>query len=210
VTARTRGRFITLEGVDGAGKSSHVATIRGILEAHGIDAVITREPGGTELGEQLRALLLREKMGLRAETLLIFAARAEHIERVIAPALEAGVYVVSDRFTDATYAYQGGARGLDRERIQRLESWVQEGLQPDLTLLFDVPVEIAVARRQQASLALDRFEQEDRRFFEKVRQAYLQRVRESPHRIRVIDAAGTPDEVKSAVERTVMDFLKLN
>lgn len=171
-----RARFITLEGIDGAGKSSHLKFIRTLLAERGVDAVFTREPGGTELGEQLRALLLSPstKVSLESETLLMFASRQEHIAQVIAPALAAGKWVVSDRFTDASFAYQGGGRGLPFERIEILENWVQQGLQPDLTLLFDVPQEVA-QKRMAASRELDRFELEQADFHQRVRRAYLER-----------------------------------
>jgi len=194
-----RGRFITLEGVDGAGKSSHVGAVRAAIEAAGIPVIMTREPGGTDLGERLRDLLLRERMSLAAETLLIFAARAEHLAQVIVPALDRGQWVVSDRFTDSTYAYQGGGRGLGAAAVRVLEDWVHPSLQPDLTLLFDVPPEIGLARRQQALLGLDRFEQEDYAFFERVRAAYLQRAAASAGRIRIIDGARERDEVRVQV-----------
>jgi dTMP kinase len=202
-----RGKFLTLEGMDGAGKSSHLNAIRAVLDGRGVNAVSTREPGGTELGEQLRSLILGRNMSLPAETLLIFAARAEHIARVIEPALAAGTWVVSDRFTDATYAYQGSGRGLGAAAVAVLEQWVQGGLQPDLTLLFDLPVDVGLARRKQASLQLDRFEQEDREFFERVRQGYLARARADPGRIRVIDAARPVGEVKLAVETAIKVLL---
>ena len=203
-----RGKFITLEGIDGAGKSSHIATIVGVLVRYGIQVLVTREPGGTELGEKLRELLLHEKMALETETLLMFASRVEHLRRAIEPALERGVWVVSDRFTDATFAYQGGGRGLAWDRIGALEAWVQQGLQPDLTLFFDLPVEVGLGRRKQASLALDRFEQEDREFFERVRGGYLQRTREAPQRVRVVAAEKTPVEVKVQVEEYVTSICK--
>ena len=203
-----RGKFITLEGIDGAGKSSHIATIVGVLVRYGMQVLVTREPGGTELGEKLRELLLHEKMALETETLLMFASRVEHLRRAIEPALERGVWVVSDRFTDATFAYQGGGRGLAWDRIGALEAWVQQGLQPDLTLFFDLPVEVGLGRRKQASLALDRFEQEDREFFERVRGGYLQRTREAPQRVRVVAAEKTPVEVKVQVEEYVTSICK--
>ena len=208
MTQPVRGKFITLEGMDGAGKSSHLGTIQAVLRARGVSAIFTREPGGTELGEQLRGLILREKMSLAAETLLIFAARAEHIERIIEPALRTGTYVVSDRFTDATYAYQGSGRGLGAASVAALEQWVQHGLQPDLTLLFDVPVDTGLARRRQASLQPDRFEQEDRDFFDRVRRGYAERANAEPQRIRVIDGARTPEEVKGAVEWAIEQLFK--
>ncbi len=139
----SRGKFITLEGVDGAGKSSHVDWIAGALRARGVSLVVTREPGGTPLGEKLRDILLAEPMDLETETLLMFAARREHLAKLIIPTLDRGDWVLSDRFTDASFAYQGGGRGLDFERIRSLESWVQQGLQPDLTIFFDLSVEIA-------------------------------------------------------------------
>jgi len=181
-------RFITLEGIDGAGKSSHLEFIRTWLAQHRVAVVFTREPGGTELGEALRALLLAPgtRVSLESETLLMFASRQEHIAQVIAPALAAGHWVVSDRFTDATFAYQGGGRGLDARRIQVLEDWVQQGLQPDLTLLFDLPLEVA-QQRMAGSRELDRFELERADFHQRVRQAYLQRA-QAQSRFCVLDA----------------------
>lgn len=201
-----RGRFITLEGIDGAGKSSHIATVVGVLARRGTRVLVTREPGGTDLGERLRAMLLNESMDLETETLLVFAARCAHLRQAIEPALASGVWVVSDRFTDATFAYQGGGRGLDAARIKTLEDWVQQGLQPDLTLFFDVPVEVGLQRRKQATLALDRFEQEDRDFFQRVRDAYLARAAAAPARMRIVRAEHTPDEVRAQVERLVTEF----
>ncbi|MBI3145325.1 MAG: dTMP kinase [Pseudogulbenkiania sp.] len=196
-----RGTFITLEGVDGAGKSTQLAAVRDWLAEQRIDAVFTREPGGTVLGEKLRELLLAvdTEVTLETETLLMFAARQEHIARVIEPALAAGRWVVSDRFTDATFAYQGGGRGLPFERIRVLEDWVQQGLQPDLTLLFDVPLEVA-AGRMAAGRVLDRFEQEAADFHARVREAYLQRAAASP-RIATIDANRAPELVRAEVVR---------
>ena len=162
---RMRGRFITLEGVDGAGKSTHMDWIAGRIQAAGKKVVVTREPGGTPLGEELRKLLLAQPMHLETETLLMFAARREHLDRVILPALASGTWVLSDRFTDATFAYQGGGRGLDPARIESLENWVHPDLQPDLTLVFDLSVEEAKRRRLAASAAPDRFEQERLGFF---------------------------------------------
>ena len=179
IQAPHRGKFITLEGMDGAGKSTHIPNIIAILEARGLEVVSTREPGGTELGEQLRALLLHESMHPETETLLMFAARREHIANVIAPALARGAYVLSDRFTDATYAYQCGAKGVSSAKIKQLETWVQGDLQPDMTLLFDVPVEISLARLASAREP-DKFERENAAFFDKLRQAYLMRAKENP------------------------------
>lgn len=187
MTSRT-GCFITLEGIDGAGKSTHLGFIRDWLGTHGIEAEFTREPGGTPLGEQIRALLLavNTEVSLDAETLLMFASRQQLVSSVIRPALQAGRWVVSDRFTDSTFAFQGGGRGVPTERIAVLEDWVQQGLQPTLTLLFDVPLDVA-SQRMAGSRQLDRFEQEKADFHQRVRQAYLQRAA-ADSRIRVLDA----------------------
>jgi dTMP kinase len=192
-------RFVTLEGIDGAGKSSHLDFIRQWLADRGIDTVFTREPGGTDLAEKLRALLLAPDtdVSLETETLLMFAARQDHIQRVIRPALAAGRWVVSDRFTDASFAYQGGGRGLSSERIALLADWVQQGLEPDLTLLFDVPVELA-QRRMAATRALDRFEREQRDFHQRVRQAYLDRAARYP-RFCLLDSSRGLDEIRSDI-----------
>ena len=195
-----KGRFITLEGVDGAGKSSHVQWIADFLREKGHEVLETREPGGTVVGERLRDLLLAEPMEIETETLLMFAARREHITRVILPALSAGRWVVSDRFTDATYAYQGGGRGLAKERIALLETWVQGAFQPDLTLVFDVTVDVARRRLQGSLSSRDRFEEQDAAFFERVRAAYLERARAFPARIRVIDSDRAIPEVRKTLE----------
>jgi dTMP kinase len=195
----TMAKFITLEGMDGAGKSTHIPTIIAALQAHGKEVVSTREPGGTVLGERLRELLLHESMHAETETLLMFAARREHIASVIAPALARGAYVLSDRFTDATYAYQSGAKGVSAAKVELLEQWVQAELQPDLTLLFDVPVEVSIQRLAGAR-SPDKFEREDAAFFTRIRQAYLLRAQQNPARFRVIDASRTLDEVKQSVE----------
>ena len=187
-------RFITFEGVDGAGKSTHLSWFAEALRQRGQDVVVTREPGGTALGEQLREILLHQTMGMDTEALLMFAARAEHIEQVISPALLAGKVVISDRFSDASFAYQGSGRGMDWEKLKQLEAWVHRDLQPDLTLFFDVPVD--VARRRLASNATpDRFEQEHGDFFERVRAGYHRRVQENPQRYAVIDAAQPLEKV---------------
>ena len=199
---KKRGKFITLEGMDGAGKSTHIPTIIATLKARDIEVVSTREPGGTKLGEQLRALLLHDAMHPETETLLMFAARREHIDSVIEPALKRGVYVLSDRFTDATYAYQCGAKGISSNKIKQLEKWVQGKLQPDLTLLFDVPVEISMKRLTTAREP-DKFEREDAKFFEKLRQAYLTRASENPARFHVINANQALDKVKVLVEEVI-------
>ena len=193
------GKFITLEGMDGAGKSTHIPNIIKILQARGFEVVSTREPGGTALGERLRELLLHEPMHAETETLLMFAARREHIAAVIRPALARGAYVLSDRFTDATYAYQCGAKGVLATKIQILEQWVQSELQPDITLLFDVPVEVSM-QRLAATRVPDKFEREDADFFSRIRQAYLQRAQENPTRFRVIDASVALTEVVANVE----------
>ena len=195
-----RGKFITLEGVDGAGKSTHLDWIAGRLQAAGKKTVVTREPGGTPLGEELRKLLLAQPMHLETETLLMFAARREHLEQVILPALAAGSWVLSDRFTDATFAYQGGGRGLDLGRIESLENWVHQGLQPDLTLVFDLSVEEAERRRTVAATAPDRFEQENLEFFARVRSVYLARAARYPQRIRLIDAGRSVIDIRKSLE----------
>ncbi|MGO4154235.1 dTMP kinase [Cupriavidus basilensis] len=198
-----RGKFITFEGIDGAGKSTHVEWVADRLRARlagNASVVTTREPGGTPLGEDLRQLLLHRKMHLETEALLMFAARREHIAEVIEPALTRGDWVVSDRFTDATFAYQGGGRGLPRARLEVLETWVQDGLQPDLTLLFDVPLETASARLAGAREP-DKFEAESRAFFERTRQEYLRRAAESAQRFRVIDATRSIPEIQVELEK---------
>jgi len=199
------GLFITLEGVDGAGKSSHLDWLAETLRRRGQTVRLTREPGGTPLGEELRVLLLNESMHPDTEALLMFAARREHIETVIQPALAAGEVVLSDRFTDASYAYQCGGRGLDPKRLAILEEWVHGGLQPDLTLLFDVPTEVAGTRLAQAR-SPDRFEREAAAFHARVRAAYLDRARREPQRIRVIDGTGDIDSVRAQLEK-VLDGL---
>ncbi|MEW6591704.1 MAG: dTMP kinase [Pseudomonadota bacterium] len=181
------GKFITLEGVDGAGKSTHLAFVADWLRAQGREVIVTREPGGTPLGETLRELLLHQAMDADTELLLMFAARQQHLAELIRPALERGAWVVSDRFTDASYAYQCGGRGIPAARVAALEAWVQRGFGPDLTLLFDVPPEVAEARRAAVRTA-DRFEREADSFFARVRNAYLERARAEPGRVRVLDA----------------------
>jgi len=195
-------KFITFEGVDGAGKSTHLAWFADTLRQRGMDVLVTREPGGTPLGEKLREILLNRPMQPQTEALLMFAARMEHIELVIKPALQRGTWVVSDRFSDASFAYQGGGRGMPVEKLEQLERWVHEGFQPSLTLLFDIPVEVA-RQRLSNNATLDRFEQEQGSFFEKVRQAYLDRYRKHPARIALIDASETPDQVKASLEKII-------
>jgi dTMP kinase len=199
------GLFITLEGPEGAGKSTNRDYIAAQLRAAGLDVVLTREPGGTPLAERIREVLLApsdEAMDADAELLLMFAARAQHIARVIRPALQRGAVVICDRFTDATYAYQGGGRGLPEARIATLEAFVQQGLQPDLTLVFDLPVEIGLARAT-ARGRLDRFEQEGRAFFEAVRSAYLARAATDTLRYRIVDAAQPLADVQRALDGLV-------
>ena len=198
-----RGKFITLEGIDGAGKSSHVAWLAEWLRSHGKTVQVTREPGGTPLGEKLRDLLLGEPMHLETETLLMFAARREHLAQLIEPALARGEWVVCDRFTDATYAYQGGGRGLDRHKLKDLEQWVHGHLQPDLTLLFDLPLAVARQRMAQATRNLDRFEQERADFHERVRQAYQERAVAHPQRIRVVNSDRDMADIRLSLEAIV-------
>ena len=195
-----RGKFITLEGVDGAGKSTHIEWLVERLRTQGRSVVQTREPGGTPLGEKLRALLLGEPMHLETEALLMFAARREHIECVIGPAIARGDWVVCDRFTDASFAYQGGGRGLSVEKLGQLETWVQGNFQPDLTLLFDLPIEIAARRMTGAERQLDRFEREQADFHQRVRAAYLARAAQMPARIRLLDARETPEQIQKQLE----------
>ena len=203
-----RGKFITLEGVDGAGKTTHLDWIAGRIEAAGKQVVVTREPGGTPLGEALRKLLLTQSMHLETETLLMFAARREHLARVILPALAAGTWVLSDRFTDASFAYQGGGRGLDLARIEILEGWVQQGLQPELTLVFDLSVEEAKRRRAAATAEPDRFEREDLAFFARVRSVYRERAARYPQRIRLIDASRTVADIRQSLEEILITICK--
>lgn len=197
-----KAKFITLEGVDGAGKSTHIASIVETLRANGQEVVSTREPGGTALGERLREFLLHDAMHPETETLLMFAARREHIANVISPALARGAHVLSDRFTDATYAYQCGAKGVSAKKIELLERWVQEALQPDLTLLFDVPVEVSMQRLANARVP-DKFERETADFFTRIRNAYLQRAQQNPARFRVIDGNRSLEDVAKSVTQAL-------
>lgn len=197
------GRFITLEGVDGAGKSSHLAWLVETLRQSGRRVIQTREPGGTPLGERLRELLLSMPMDSETEALLMFAARREHLAQVILPALARGDWVICDRFTDSSFAYQGGGRGLAYERLAVLEEWVQQGLQPDLTLFFDLPVSIAQQRIAGMQRSLDRFETERLDFFVRVREAYLARAAIHP-RIQIIDASHSPAEIQKQLEEIIL------
>ena len=199
-----RGKFITLEGVDGAGKSTHLDWIAGRIRGMGMKVVVTREPGGTPLGEELRKLLLTQAMHLETEALLMFAARREHLDKLILPALAAGDWVLSDRFSDASFAYQGGGRGLDLDRIETLENWVQQGLQPDLTLVFDLSVQEAKRRRLAATAVPDRFEQENLDFFARVRAVYLARAARYSNRIKLIDASRTVEDIRKSLEQYIV------
>jgi dTMP kinase len=199
-----RGKFITFEGIDGAGKSTHIAGVSDLIRSHGMTVVSTREPGGTPLGEKLREVLLHEPMHLETEAMLMFAARREHLAEVIEPALERGDWVVCDRFSDATYAYQGGGRGMDKAKFEVLEQWVHGHLQPDLTFLFDLPPAIAEDRIAAQRRELDRFEQEHSDFHVRVRQAYLERAASSIGRICVINADQPLGEIKKQVEETLL------
>jgi dTMP kinase len=196
-----RGRFITLEGIDGAGKSTHLEWLARFLGERGVRVTVTREPGGTAIGERLRELILHSGATLHpeAETLLMFAARREHIDKVIGPALASGAWVVCDRFTDATYAYQSGGSGVSWSKIAQLEQWTQEGLQPDATVLFDVAPDVGLARAARDK-SPDRFERERAAFYERARQAYLERAHEAPQRVHVVDANRPISEIHKTLE----------
>ncbi len=196
------GKFITFEGIDGAGKSTHIGFVAELLRARGLSVVTTREPGGTKLGEALREVLLHQKMHLETEAMLMFAARREHLARVIEPALARGDWVISDRFSDATFAYQGGGRQLPLAKLEALEQWVHPHLQPDLTLLFDVPLEVARIRLD-ATRTLDKFEQEKADFFAATRAEYLRRVTQFAQRFRIIDAIRTIPEIRQELAQIV-------
>jgi len=198
-----KGKFITFEGIDGAGKSTHIAYVAGLLRARGLTVVVTREPGGTALGEKLRELLLHEPMHLETEALLMFAARREHLAQVIEPALARGEWVISDRFTDASFAYQGGGRKLSMEKLAVLENWVHPHLQPDLTLLFDVPLEVARARLD-AAREPDKFEQEKADFFAATRAAYLARAEQFPQRFRLVDSTQSIENIQKKLQELLV------
>ena len=197
-----RGKFVTLEGVDGAGKSTHLKFIADALAAGGRHVIQTREPGGTDFAEKLRQIVLTERLSPVMATLLVFSGRADHVGRVIEPALAAGNHVVCDRFTDATVAYQGAGQGVARDLIDRLAREVHPGLSPDRTLVFDCPYEIAA--RRLSGKKLDRFESEDRAFFERVRGAYLALAKAEPARVRVIDASGDQGTIRKAIQRELV------
>lgn len=207
-----RGKLITIEGTEGAGKSSALAFIHTYLENHHRPVTLTREPGGTVIGESIRQILLHtpnnEPLSPEAELLLMFAARAQHIKQVIMPALQAGQWVVSDRYVDASYAYQGGGRLIEQRTIAFLDHWLVADYQPDLTLLFDLPVEVGLARAASRGEGKDRIEQEKIDFFERVRQAYLARAKEAPERIKIIDANQPPEAVQAAVATCLRSLME--
>ena len=205
-----KGLFLTVEGAEGVGKSTNIAYIRSTLESEGIEVVVTREPGGTDMAEEIREVLLKnrtEPVAENAELLLMFAARAQHIESLIKPALNAGKWVISDRFTDATYAYQGGGRGVDAEKISILEQFVQNDFRPNKTILLDAPVEIGMARAHKRG-ELDRFENEKNEFFERVRNVYLDRLRKEPQRFELIDASKELDQVQLQLKRVIQGIVE--
>ena len=193
------GKFITLEGVDGAGKTTHIEFIKNYLSDLNINYVMTREPGGTALGEKLRDILLHDEMNPQTETMLMFAARNEHIHKVIRPNLIKGAVVISDRFTDATYAYQAGGKGVKDEKIDILKKWVQEDLRPDLTFLFDLPVEVSIERLNQTR-KLDKFEREDKSFHKKIREKYLTLVEASPERFCVLNSEASIEKIQNQIK----------
>lgn len=206
-----KGYFITVEGIEGAGKSTQIKFIQRLLESAGERVMVTREPGGTTLGEQIRTLLLTPRPGgmcAEAELLLVFAARIEHVKRIIAPALAAGKWVLCDRFSGASYAYQGGGRGLPLSRIAALEKWALGHLRPDFTLLLDVPVEVGLQRAEARRQWPDRFEQERADFFERVRMSYLALAKERSEEYRLIDASQTLPQVQEAIAQAIMGFVE--
>jgi len=207
MTQQHQARFITFEGIDGAGKSTHIGFVTEYLRQRGVQLVSSREPGGTQLGEKLRELLLHKKMHLETEALLMFASRREHIAQVIAPALERGEWVISDRFTDASFAYQSGGRGLDISKMEALEAWVHPHLQPDLTFLFDVPLAVARARLD-ATRALDKFEQEQADFFAATRNEYLRRATQFPERFRIIDSTQSIADIQVELVKLLDNLLE--
>lgn len=201
------GKFITLEGVDGAGKTSHIEFIKEYLTNLKLDFIMTREPGGTELGERLREILLHDEMTPKTETILMFAARNEHIEKVIRPGLTSGAIVISDRFTDASYAYQSGGKGVEDEEIDVLKDLVQKNLQPDLTFLFDLPVEVSIQRLKKTR-KLDKFEKEEKDFHENVRKKYLMIAKNNPKRFSVLNSEKSIDEIQSQIKIKLNELLK--
>jgi len=201
------GKFITLEGVDGAGKTSHIEFIKEYLTNLKLNFIMTREPGGTELGEKLREILLHDEMTPKTETILMFAARNEHIEKVIRPGLTSGAIVISDRFTDASYAYQSGGKGVEDEEIDVLKDLVQKNLQPDLTFLFDLPVEVSI-KRLKKTRKLDKFEKEEKDFHENVRKKYLMIAKNNPKRFSVLNSEKSIDEIQSQIKIKLDELLK--
>lgn len=201
------GKFITLEGVDGAGKTSHIEFIKEYLTNLKLNFIMTREPGGTELGEKLREILLHDEMTPKTETILMFAARNEHIEKVIRPGLMSGAIVISDRFTDASYAYQSGGKGVEDEEIDVLKDLVQKNLQPDLTFLFDLPVEVSI-KRLKKTRKLDKFEKEEKDFHENVRKKYLMIAKNNPKRFSVLNSEKSIDEIQSQIKIKLNELLK--
>lgn len=203
-----KGKFITLEGIDGAGKSTHLKWLANYLESKGIRVLTTREPGGTQLGEHIRGLLLDHRQVIHAETeaLLMFAVRREHLDKLILPALNQGSWVISDRFTDASYAYQGGGRDVSIDKLQILENWVQGQFQPDLTFYFDLSIEVARLRMQSIKIA-DRFEKEQNDFFHRVRAAYITRAKQFPERMQMLDASRSIDDITHQLEKILQPLL---
>lgn len=204
-----KGRFITFEGIDGAGKSTHISYVSDFLSKAGIKNIVTCEPGGTALGEKLRDILLHQNMRVATEALLMFAARQEHLEQVILPALNNGTWVISDRFSDASFAYQGYGKGLSLKKLEQLENWVQEDFQPDLTLLFDLPPKIAEERRIN-SHEMDRFEQEKEDFFKRVQTGYLERAKDHLYRFHIIDGSRRIDEIQSQIASIIKKMISLD
>ena len=202
-----RGRFITFEGIDGAGKTTQIDALERLIRSKGIEVVRTREPGGTPAGEKIREMLLSDDMTVRTETLLFFAARAEHVETLIRPALERGAWVLSDRFTDATYAYQTGGKGMDGRDVEALEAWTLGGFAPDRTVLFDISPETAARRRAVRAGEGDRFERESTAFFTRVRNAYLDRAARDPKRFLTVDASDTPEHIEARIREEFLAWL---
>jgi len=205
-----RGKFITIEGGEGVGKSTNIAYIKSLVDEYGIECIVTREPGGTPLAEEIREVLLKtrdEKVVTETELLMMFAARAQHLYQLILPAINEGKWVISDRFTDATYAYQSGGRGVPAESVALLEKFVQKQFRPDVTLLLDAPVEVGMARARERG-KLDRFEEERSAFFNKVRKNYLSRATKEPDRFKVIDATNSLDLVQQQIKRVLDPFLQ--
>ena len=207
-----KGRLITLEGGDGVGKTTHIKLLETYLTEHGVSVLTTREPGGTALGEALRKVLLRDELECGAETemMVLFAARTQHLHAVLRPAIARGQWVLCDRFTDATFAYQGGGRGIEFDRIVRLETFVQEDFQPDLTLLLDLPIEEGLARSAERGKRTDRFEKQNLAFKQRIRQSYLRRQRDNPGRIKCIDASGSVEEIQAILQQHIQKLLNFD